>query len=495
MGLANPTAGVTVNGNTANRKGEYFHWPLSVPNGSAAYPNVSVASQYGGTQTDSGKVFVPATPETFQHDLDGNLTSDGRWTYTWDGENRLIEMKRDVDAPTGARQRLLFEYDHQGRRIRKQYFTYSSGWQEQSDIVFLYDGWNVMGELNANASNAKLRTYVWGLDLSGTPQGAGGVGGLLMVVDYTSGTTYHNVANDGNGNVSALANASSGAITARYDYGPFGEPTRTTGTLAEKNPFRFSTKYTDQESGLVYFGYRVYRPDAGRWLNLDPLGEVGFELLRRGSWRTDDRAGNLYGFVGNSPIATIDYLGLDYELVNASPATGVWQVLLLEVEYDGSLIAGFRSRYIPSNGKAFGGQPACDCEIRNIFIAQAIEDPYYKPRFDAWPANELPPPHRADDPILPFRRCPGPLTIEDAPHHERSPDWFGTWDIEDCAVCRTKSPGGAVRDKVLGCIRFKFKIDANGIRSLSLDDAINLASQPTDLWEEAYANWQATGSK
>ncbi len=297
MGLANPTAGVTVNGNTANRKGEYFHWPLSVPNGSAAYPNVSVVSQYGGTQTDSGKVFVPATTEAFQHDLDGNLTSDGRWTYTWDGENRLIEMKRDVDAPTGARQRLVFEYDHQGRRIRKQYFTYSSGWQEQTDIIFLYDGWNLMGELNANASNAKLRTYVWGLDLSATPQGAGGVGGLLMVVDYTSGTTYHNVAYDGNGNVSALANAANGAITARYEYGPFGEPTRTTGTLAEKNPFRFSTKYTDQESGIAYYGYRFYSPQTGRWLNPDPIQEQGGLAL--------------YVIVANSPIDGVDPLGLD----------------------------------------------------------------------------------------------------------------------------------------------------------------------------------------
>ncbi|MDI9382261.1 MAG: hypothetical protein QM845_15530, partial [Verrucomicrobiota bacterium] len=55
---------------------------------------------------------------------------------------------------------------------------------EQRDTICLYEGWNVVAELDANATNARLRTYVWGLDLSGTRQGAGGVGGLLWVNNY-----------------------------------------------------------------------------------------------------------------------------------------------------------------------------------------------------------------------------------------------------------------------------------------------------------------------
>src|SRR5437763_281061 len=82
LGIANPTASVTVNGNTANRHGEYFHSPLSVANSSAAYPTVTVASTYGGGTSSSGKVFVPPATETFTHDQDGNLTADGRWAYT-----------------------------------------------------------------------------------------------------------------------------------------------------------------------------------------------------------------------------------------------------------------------------------------------------------------------------------------------------------------------------------------------------------------------------
>ena len=62
-------------------------------NSSAQYPTITVVSRYGSTQTDSGEVFVPASAESYTHDSDGNLTADGRWTYTWDGENRLIGIK------------------------------------------------------------------------------------------------------------------------------------------------------------------------------------------------------------------------------------------------------------------------------------------------------------------------------------------------------------------------------------------------------------------
>jgi RHS repeat-associated protein len=60
-------------------------------------------------------------------------------------------------------------------------------------------------------------------------------------------------------------------------------------------PYRFSTKYTDGETGLVYYGYRYYAPEMGRWLSRDPIAEKG-EI-------------NLYGFVGNNAVNQVDYLG------------------------------------------------------------------------------------------------------------------------------------------------------------------------------------------
>src|SRR5208282_45494 len=158
---------------------------------------------------------------------------------------------------------------------------------------FLYDGWNLIAELNPASS--LVRSYMWGTDLSGSMQAAGGVGGLLEVSYYGSGTTNCFPAFDGNGNVVALINAADGTIVANYDYAAFGEPIRVTGVMAKNNPFRFSTKYDDDESDLLYYGYRYYNPSTGRWPSRDPMEEAG--------------GLNLYAFVRNDGINNVDGLG------------------------------------------------------------------------------------------------------------------------------------------------------------------------------------------
>jgi len=108
-------------------------------------------------------------------------------------------------------------------------------------------------------------------------QGAGGIGGLLMVTQHDNTTrTTHYSGFDGNGNLTTLVNADTQTISARYQYAPFGEPLRASGeTIALNNPFRFSTKFTDRETGFLYYGFRYYNPETGRWLNRDPVDEQG----------------------------------------------------------------------------------------------------------------------------------------------------------------------------------------------------------------------------
>ena len=195
---------------------------------------------------------------------------------------------------------------------------------EADHCKFLYDGFNLVGEFDDNSGIAPIRTYTWGLDLSGTIQGAGGVGGLVGIEDHAGGQTYL-PTNDGNGNVVALVDASDGSIAAEYEYGPYGEPLRATGPYAEQNPFRFSTKYLDTETGLNYYGFRYYTPELGRFLNRDPLGESG--------------GANLYGFVGNNPVNNWDYLGLcdeaaDYSVLESSNNCG--GATFSEIETGGS---------------------------------------------------------------------------------------------------------------------------------------------------------------
>ena len=132
-------------------------------------------------------------------------------------------------------------------------------------------------ELNGT-NNAVACSYMWGVDLSGSLSGAGGVGGLAWITLHTasgpaSGT--HFTCYDGNGNIVALVSATTGDVTARYEYGPFGEPIRVSGPPATLNPFRFSTKRIDNTMDFVLYEYRIYGPSTGCWPSRDPMGENG----------------------------------------------------------------------------------------------------------------------------------------------------------------------------------------------------------------------------
>jgi RHS repeat-associated protein len=311
MGASILTNAVTVNGNTAYRKEEYYRQQLPANNtNSALWTNIVVS----GGQSVTGNVYVAQEPEQFSYDSDGNLTNDGRWAYTWDGENRLKVMM--VNTNVGPQYQLTFAYDAKGRRIQKIVETNGVALSTNN---FLYDGWNLIAETRPN--NSLIRSYVWGTDLSGTSQGAGGVGGLLEISYYGSSTTNCFPAYDGNGNIMALVNAADGTVAANYDYAAFGEPIRITGVMARNNPFRFSTKYADDESDLLYYGYRYYKASTGTWFSRDPIDEEG--------------GLNLYGFSYNDPIDSVDSIGqyslfgIDLKPCYSYNVTATWTVKVL----------------------------------------------------------------------------------------------------------------------------------------------------------------------
>jgi RHS repeat-associated protein len=294
IGLTDAFSTVYINGSSGGvfRKDSYYQNALAVTNTSEPVWQSVTVSNSTEQAVGPGYVLVPETPEMPSHDLDGNLSSDGRWDYTWDAENRLIKLESRSDAPNGSKRRLEFEYDHLGRRIKKIVTNLDTS-EVTDEMRFIYNGWNLIAQLNSDLT--ARRSFTWGLDLSGSLQGAGGVGGLLLVWDHDTGT-YHFPAFDGNGNVAALVGAEDGNASAVYEYGPFGETLRITGATGEANPFRFSTKYADNESELVYYGHRYYNSTTGRWLCRDPIGISG--------------GPNLYGFVGNDPVSNTDLLGM-----------------------------------------------------------------------------------------------------------------------------------------------------------------------------------------
>ncbi len=224
-----------------------------------------------------------------KYDSCGNLTNDGVRSYTYNAENRLIECSTSVSL-------VNYKYDGLGRKVLEQESKDGAIFQENS---FIYDGWSCVLELKTENLTLKTKSYIWGLDLSGTLQGAGGVGGLLSVNSPFSkggGGGFYFYCYDGNGNVINLVNIDTKEIAAHYEYDPFGRLIEKEGSYADENFYRFSTKRVSKVFGIYDYGYRWYDPDYKFWLTRDPIGEKG--------------GLNLYGFVGNNPVNYFDKLGL-----------------------------------------------------------------------------------------------------------------------------------------------------------------------------------------
>lgn len=260
---------------------------------------------------------APSAPgEQFYWDSDGNLDQDPTWDYSYDANNRLATMRR-----TNNSKFLRFTYDYLGRRVEKRVYNNGTGTgTPATDLKFVYRGTDVArergdgrasrsarrvksaGALRAAAkqllaelssSGALSKSFHWGLDRSDTRGGAGNVEGLLLLHDWNTDADYY-PSYDLNGNVVGLLNES-GTWAAWYAYDAFGNIESEGGSYKDDNPIRFSTKYTDEETGLVAFEFRYYDPQKGRFINRDPIGEAG--------------GLNLYRFVGNDPANRWDYLG------------------------------------------------------------------------------------------------------------------------------------------------------------------------------------------
>ena len=158
--------------------------------------------------------------------------------------------------------------------------------------TFVYDGNNIVLE-RISLTNGETHTIenFWGNDLSGSEDGAGGVGGLLAVsVDGA----YCFPCYDNNGNITRYI-GEDGSVVAQFAYDPYGNVMEQSGALAGLLAIRFSTKYSDAEVGLVSYLMRFYDSSNGCWTSRDPIGERGGE--------------HLYAFCKNNPAFNVDING------------------------------------------------------------------------------------------------------------------------------------------------------------------------------------------
>jgi RHS repeat-associated protein len=311
IGIAHPSASASVNAQSGYRHGEYYHKELAIDNASALIwqPVTNQAIYNGQTNITTGNLLLPKTPQIFWYDNDGNTLSDFVWTNVWDGENRMLATENTTVVPSTGRAKEAWTFDGEGRWIQRVTYSWNGIlYLPQSTNRFLWDGRLLLGTLDHTST--LLNSLMRGLDLDGSLEDSGGVGDLLAV-NVSDG--LHFCSYDANGNVVGLASATSGALSASYEFDPFAKAIRITGLIGRNNPIRFSTQFTTDTSGDLKYLYRNAQPSLGRWLTVDPLHELGFQLSRAHEKQVPRcllAVENAYGFLNNDVPNEIDRFGL-----------------------------------------------------------------------------------------------------------------------------------------------------------------------------------------
>jgi RHS repeat-associated protein len=214
---------------------------------------------------NSSNEITAAGSSAYAYDNDGNtltkVDGTGTTTYTWDFENRLTSVH-----PPGQTT-VTFKYDPFGKRIQK------------GGSVYVYDGANLIEEAD-NTGNLAAR-YVFGF------------GADEPLATYLSGTWEFYQA-DGLGSITSLSTLT-GTISDNFVYDSLGNVISSAGTFTQ--PFRYTGREWDTETGLYYYRARYYDATTGRFLSEDP---------------TDFDGGvDFYTYVGNDPVNWTDPLGLE----------------------------------------------------------------------------------------------------------------------------------------------------------------------------------------
>ena len=247
-------------------------------------------TQFAANELNEYATISDTATRTLAYDLDGNLLTNGVWSYSYDSMNRLIVVcSNNLVVTENA-------YDPFYRRVfRRDPFA---------EHNYLYDDWSPLRETIVSAGMSAPTENYWGKDISGMFRGAGGAGGLLTVSN--SGNIFFPTY-DCLGNAWAYQNACGGFVSVcRFDI--FGQMASPFDSLNVSLPHLFSTKQFDFETGLYDYGFRFYVAEMGRWGSRDKIEETG--------------GVNLFCFCSNRPLNLFDKFGLS----SAEVFTSGWNI-------------------------------------------------------------------------------------------------------------------------------------------------------------------------
>ena len=206
----------------------------------------------------------------YEYDLNGNLTNNGFNRYLYDYENQLIKVIKNTEN-------ISFSYDYLGRRISK---TTNKG-----NYNYIYDGNQLISVYDEHGMLIKQFINCLNID---------------KPVIMKKGTNKYYYHFDSIGSVTALTD-SNGNIIERYSYDVYGnfvikdeQNNRLTNSKID-NPYYFTGRKYDFETGIYYYRMRYYDPTIGRFLQIDPISNNNT---------------NLYIYCLNNPVNFIDPFGL-----------------------------------------------------------------------------------------------------------------------------------------------------------------------------------------
>jgi len=246
------------------------------------------SADYSGWLYDENNRLLSYNGIDFTYDDNGNLIQNDDngsiTTYTYDYENRLIE----VQTPEHLVQ---FEYDPFGKRLKKAV--------DGGAIFYVYDKEDII--LEYNGPTTLYAEYVHGT-------------GIDEPISMTSSETTYCYTMDGLGSVVDLTDDNE-TMAEQYSYDSFGNLETPPTT---ENPYIYTSREYDSESGFYFYRARYYGPSTGRFITEDPILKPRFDFIA-------DRL--IYGWqfptLLNSPTDLLPYIYVKNNAINFSDPMGL----------------------------------------------------------------------------------------------------------------------------------------------------------------------------